>query len=387
MTQLTSPKPSSETAPSTATKPGTAINPSTGAARNRRRPLIAFLPLLVLIFLCLGSPALSLAGDLVCRMSEKGPAQSITLYNFALTLNRQNIKALCGRAEANKRLGNLQAALKDVDSALDIAKSAQALALKGELLLRAKSAAIVWQEPLQEASQLKESKALGLAYQKRAFQAVYGQAPPREIICLSSVALLLDKDLPRAFAYRANAYNQIGDYHRALIDCRQGMRCPLTKSDRALLYMQRADALYGMGKIEDTVYSARQAVRLRPTESNYTDAVAYMMENGDYEEALALSSKWHEHFKVSPERKLLRKRILQLKGLPTLANDITTIPWEEDIMADYYCQRALSFYRAKNYKAAEKAAKYALSFYKNDETAMAIALCSEANLSSEKKSQ
>lgn len=350
------------------------------AGRYRKAPLKAFLPLLLLIFVAYGSPALSLGGDLLCRMSEKGPAQSLYLYNFALTLNGKNIGALLGRAEAYKRLGQLDTALKDVEKALTIAKSAPALALKGEILNREQQSPLIWQEPVQEAAQTKEGKALALTYQKRAYQAVYGEAQPAEIIRLSSLALLLDKNLPRAFAYRANAYNQLGDYHRALVDCRQGMRCPLTKSDRALLYTQKAQALYGQGKLDDTIYSAMQALRLRPTEDNYTDAVAYLMENGDYDQALSLTSKWRQDYKVSPEMKMLRKRLFQLKGLPHLAKEIKDIPWEQDIIADYYYQRALTFYKAKNYKNALKAANNAVSFYEKDEQAKAIAMCSEANL-------
>lgn len=350
------------------------------AGRIRKGPLAAFLPLLLLIFVAYGSQALSFGGDLICRMSENGPAQALYLYNFALTLNSKNTGALCGRAEAYKRMGKLDAALKDIEKALTIAKSAPALTLKGELLNRAQQSPLVWQEPIQEAALTKEAKALALTYQKRAYQAVYSEALPAEIIRLSSIALVLDKNLPRAFAYRANAYNQLGDYHRALVDCRQGMQCQLTKSDRALLYTQKAEAFYGQGKLDDTIYSAMQALRLRPTEDNYTDAVAYLMENGDYDEALSLTSKWRKDCKVSPQMKMLRKRLFQLKDLPHLAKEIKDIPWEQDIIADYYYQRSLTFYRAKNYKNALKAANNAVSFYKNDEQAKAIAMCSEANL-------
>lgn len=80
---------------------------------------------------CQEEPLLKVANDKLASRNFEGAIQD---YNQLISINANNIDAICGRAEARLNIGNYTEASKDADLAMNVDnKNARALTLKGEV--------------------------------------------------------------------------------------------------------------------------------------------------------------------------------------------------------------------------------------------------------------
>lgn len=168
--------------------------------------------------------------------------EAITEYNKALQIDPDNAPTHVNRGVAYHRLGNLDAALRDYDRAIDLLQ-------KGNN-----------QGDSRQQLALAHSNRSHVRYDRQDYQGAMEDA---------NAAVTLDRGLPQAYINLANARFVMGDADGALKDYDRAISLKPNRPILATAYSNQGNVLLAQNDLNAAFQNYNQAIRLDP---NYADA-------------------------------------------------------------------------------------------------------------------